>query len=97
MARQADRDADLAGPKLRARLVLSTQYHSYVKNLAMAVIGKLEGHLDTLWPGGFVHFFAVRSICSLLFQAGFENIAVGRAGRIPPLVKTTVLSCTMPR
>jgi len=78
-------------------LVLSTPYHSYVKNLAMAVTGKLEGHLDTLWPGGFVHFFTIRSVSGLLREAGFENIAVGRAGRIPPLAKTMVLSCTKPR
>lgn len=78
-------------------LVLTTPYHSYLKNLAMAVTGKLEAHLDTLWPGAFVHFFTARSITGLLGQAGFENIEVGRAGRIPPLAKTMVLSCTKPR
>jgi 2-polyprenyl-3-methyl-5-hydroxy-6-metoxy-1,4-benzoquinol methylase len=78
-------------------LVLSTPYHGYVKNLAMAVTGKLEGHLDTLWSGAFVHFFTIRSICGLLREAGFENIGVGRAGRIAPLAKTMVLSCTRSR
>lgn len=78
-------------------LVLSTPYHGYLKNLAMAVTGKLEGHLDTLWPGAFVHYFTIRSIDGLLRKAGFENITINRAGRIPPLAKTMVLSCTKPR
>jgi 2-polyprenyl-6-hydroxyphenyl methylase/3-demethylubiquinone-9 3-methyltransferase len=78
-------------------LVLSTPYHGYLKNLAMAVTGRLEGHLDTLWPGGFVHYFSMRSISRLLCEAGFENVTVGRAGRIPPLAKTMVVTCTKPR
>ena len=78
-------------------LVLSTPYHSYLKNLAMAITGKLEGHLDTLWPGAFVHFFSTRSISRLLHETGFENLTVGRAGRIPPLAKTMVVTCTKPR
>jgi 2-polyprenyl-6-hydroxyphenyl methylase/3-demethylubiquinone-9 3-methyltransferase len=61
------------------------------------VTGKLGGHRDTLWHGGFVHFFTIRSISELLRQAGFENITAGRAGRIPLLAKTMVLSCTKPR
>jgi 2-polyprenyl-6-hydroxyphenyl methylase/3-demethylubiquinone-9 3-methyltransferase len=78
-------------------LVLSTPYHSYIKDLAMAVTGKLEAHLNTLWSGGFVHFFTIRSIGGLLYEVGFENIGVRRAGRIPPLAKTMVLSCMKPR
>lgn len=74
-------------------LVLSTPYHGYLKNLVMAVTGKLETHLDTRWSGGFVHYFHVRSIRELLREAGYEGIAVYRAGRIPPLAKTMVVAC----
>jgi len=78
-------------------LILSTPYHSYAKNLAMAVTGKLAGHLDTLWPGAFVHFFTPHSISKLVHETGFENITIKRAGRFPLLAKTMVIACTKPR
>jgi 2-polyprenyl-3-methyl-5-hydroxy-6-metoxy-1,4-benzoquinol methylase len=78
-------------------LILATPYHGYVKNLAMALTGSLERHLDTTsWAGTYLHFFTPSSISKLLEQSGFFNISVMRAGRIPPLVKSMVLTCTRP-
>lgn len=77
-------------------LVLSTPYHGYLKNLAMAVTGKLESHLDTSWSGAYVHFFTPRSISKLVVQAGFRDIALARAGRIAPLAKAMILTCSKP-
>jgi 2-polyprenyl-3-methyl-5-hydroxy-6-metoxy-1,4-benzoquinol methylase len=34
--------------------VLSTPYHDYWKNLALAVTGKWDKHLTVLWQGGYV-------------------------------------------
>ena len=78
------------------RLVLTTPYHGYLKNLVLAVTGRLEGHLDTLWSGSYVHFFTVASITRLLAQAGFADIAVVRAGRVRYLAKSMVVTCTKP-
>jgi 2-polyprenyl-3-methyl-5-hydroxy-6-metoxy-1,4-benzoquinol methylase len=78
-------------------LILSTPYHGYLKNLILAMAGKLEKHLDTRWSGGFVHYFHIHAMKSLLSEAGFERITVYRAGRIPALAKTMVLSCNKPR
>lgn len=77
-------------------LVISTPYHSYLKNLAMAVTGSLEAHLDTLWSGAYVHFFTFKSISALLAEAGFEGIAMVRAGRIPIVAKSMILTCRKP-
>jgi len=74
--------------------VLSTPYHGYFKNLAMAVTGRLESHLDTSWSGAYVHFFTPRSISKLLVEAGFRDIAVMRAGRIAPVAKSMILTCS---
>lgn len=77
-------------------LVLSTPYHGYFKNLAMAVSGRLQNHLDTSWPGAYVHFFTVESVTALLKAAGFTDIATTRAGRIAPLANSIVLTCRRP-
>jgi len=80
--------------RLGGTLVLSTPYHGYFKNLAMAVTGRLESHLDTSWSGAYVHFFTPRSISKLLVEAGFRDIAVMRAGRIAPVAKSMILTCS---
>jgi 2-polyprenyl-3-methyl-5-hydroxy-6-metoxy-1,4-benzoquinol methylase len=77
-------------------LILATPYHGYAKNLAMALTGSLERHLDTSWSGASVHFFSPSSISKLLEQAGFRNITLTRAGRIAPLAKSMILTCSKP-
>ena len=76
--------------------ILSTPYHGYWKNLAMAVTGKLEGHLDTSWEGAYVHYFHSTSIARLVEEAGFRNISITRAGRIPQLAKSMIVTCSKP-
>ena len=54
--------------------VLSTPYHGYWKNLALAVAGKWDGHLTALWDGGHVKFFSIHTLGELLPEAGFDDI-----------------------
>jgi len=35
-------------------LILSTPYHGYLKNLALALTGKLDKHFTVLWDGGHI-------------------------------------------
>jgi SAM-dependent methyltransferase len=85
-------------------LILATPYHGYLKNLVMAVTGSLDRHLTTLSPGrlptlspgGYVHFFSIATITEFLRKIGFEEIAVFRAGRIPPLAKSMIVTALKP-
>lgn len=77
-------------------LILSTPYHGYWKNLAMAATGRLASHLDTQWGGAYVHFFDIATITRLLAKAKFCDIRVARVGRIPPLARSIVLTCSKP-
>ena len=70
--------------------VLSTPYHGYWKNLALAVAGKWDKHLTALWQGGHVKFFSVNTLEALLAEAGFKDIRFIRVGRIPPLAKSMI-------
>jgi 2-polyprenyl-3-methyl-5-hydroxy-6-metoxy-1,4-benzoquinol methylase len=70
--------------------ILSTPYHGYWKNLALAVAGKWDDHLTVLWEGGHIKFFSKRTLGMLLAESGFNYIRFIRVGRIPPLAKSMI-------
>src|SRR6266849_2758164 len=70
--------------------ILSTPYHGYLKNLALAVTGKLDDHFGPLWDHGHIKFWSVKTLSALLKEEGFKNLEFHRAGRIPPLAKSMI-------
>lgn len=78
------------------RFVLSTPYHGYLKNLAIAVLGRADQHFDPLWDYGHVKFFSVRTLAGLLWEAGFADLEYTGAGRVPYLWKSMVFSARKP-
>lgn len=70
--------------------ILSTPYHGYVKNVALAATGRLDAHFTALWDGGHIKFFSIATLRALLREAGFEDPRFVRVGRIPPLAKSMV-------
>jgi len=70
--------------------IISTPYHGYVKNLALALTGKLDFHFTALWDGGHIKFWSMKTLRSLLEEAGFTEIEFIRVGRIPPLAKSMI-------
>lgn len=77
-------------------LVLSTPYHGYLKNLALAASGKLDGHFTALWDGGHIKFWSRRTLSTLLEEAGFEVEHFEGAGRLPWLWMSMVLVARRP-
>lgn len=43
--------------KPNGRLILTTPYHGYAKNLLLAFSGKMDKHFHVLWDGGHIKFF----------------------------------------
>jgi 2-polyprenyl-6-hydroxyphenyl methylase/3-demethylubiquinone-9 3-methyltransferase len=70
--------------------ILSTPYHGYWKNLALAVAGKWDEHLTVLWDGGHIKFFSIETLRTLLMEGGFREIRFIRVGRIPILAKSMI-------
>jgi 2-polyprenyl-3-methyl-5-hydroxy-6-metoxy-1,4-benzoquinol methylase len=77
-------------------LVLSTPYHGWLKNVALAASGKLDRHLDCLREGGHIKFFSRETMETLLTDSGFENIRFAGAGRMPMMWKSMVLAANRP-
>lgn len=70
------------------RLILSTPYHGYLKNLTLALTGKLDSHFTVLWDGGHIKFFSYKTLRKMLEEGGFKPFRFGGAGRLPYLWKS---------
>lgn len=70
--------------------VVSTPYHGYWKNLALALAGKFDDHFSALWDGGHVKFWSVKTLGVLLKEVGFCEVEFLRVGRIAPLAKSMI-------
>ena len=70
--------------------VISTPYHGYVKNLTLALTGKLDAHFTALWDHGHIKFFSMKTLRTLLAEAGFRHVSFLRVGRVPPLAKSMI-------
>lgn len=77
-------------------LLLTTPYHGYLKNLALAVTGAMDTHFTALWDGGHIKFWSRRTLTSLLNEAGFRVVRFDGAGRLPYLWKSMVLTAWKP-
>jgi len=70
--------------------IISTPFHGYFKNLALAVTGKWDTHFNVLSQCGHIKFWSVKTLSRLLIEAGFRSIHLRRVGRIPPLAKSMI-------
>lgn len=69
-------------------MIISTPYHGYLKNLALAVTGKMDSHFTVLWDGGHIKFWSVKTLTKLLEEFGFEVVEFRGSGRLPYLWKS---------
>lgn len=76
--------------------IVSTPYHGYWKNLAMALTGKMDEHFTALWDHGHIKFWSIETLGELLREAGFVDIRFERVGRIPVLGKSMIAIARKP-
>jgi len=73
-------------------VIISTPYHGYLKNLAMALTGKMDKHFTVLWDGGHIKFWSARTLSALLNEFGFKVTQFRGSGRLPFLWKSMFIS-----
>jgi 2-polyprenyl-6-hydroxyphenyl methylase/3-demethylubiquinone-9 3-methyltransferase len=78
------------------RLIITTPYHGYFKNLSLAVLGKLDDHFHALWDYGHIKFWSKRTLTALMEEAGFQIMGISGSGRLPYLWKSMVMECRKP-
>jgi 2-polyprenyl-3-methyl-5-hydroxy-6-metoxy-1,4-benzoquinol methylase len=78
------------------RLLLTTPYHGYLKNLLIAASGKCDSHYGPLWDGGHIKFWSRKTLSTALDETGFTNVRFHGAGRVPYLWKSMVMTARRP-
>jgi 2-polyprenyl-3-methyl-5-hydroxy-6-metoxy-1,4-benzoquinol methylase len=76
--------------------IISTPYHGYWKNLALALTGKLDSHFTALWECGHIKFWSIKTLTILLEEAGLKVREVIRVGRLPVLAKSMIAVAQRP-
>ena len=73
-------------------LIISTPYHGYLKNLILAITGKMDTHFTVLWDNGHIKFFSVKTLSKVLEIEKYTDIDFRFAGRFPYLWKSMLCS-----
>jgi 2-polyprenyl-3-methyl-5-hydroxy-6-metoxy-1,4-benzoquinol methylase len=71
-------------------LIITTPYHGYWKNLALAVMGKFDRHWHPLRDYGHVKFFSIPTLRRLFREEGFRVHGFVRVGRVPWLARSMI-------
>lgn len=85
---------DLLEP--RGTAIISTPYHGYFKNLALAMTGRMDAHFTALWDHGHIKFWSIRTLSILLREVGFAEVRFHRVGRFPALAKSMIAVARKP-
>jgi len=72
-------------------LILSTPYHGYLKNLVLAMAGKMDFHYHPLRVGGHIKFWSKNTISQLLSSCGYSVKNIQGAGRFPYFWKSMII------
>jgi len=76
--------------------IVSTPYHGYLKNLTIALAGKMDKHFTALWDHGHIKFWSIATLTILLERVGFTNVRFLRVGRVPALAKSMIAIAEKP-
>ena len=82
--------------KPRGHVLLGTPYHGYLKNLALAVSGRMDSHFSALHEGGHIKFFSVKTLSRLLTTHSFDDLSFSFYGRAPWLWKNMICHARKP-
>lgn len=77
-------------------LILSTPFHGYWKNLALALTNKFDDHWHPLRDFGHVKFFSRRTLSGLLQEQGFTIQEFARVGRVPVFACHMIVAARKP-
>jgi 2-polyprenyl-6-hydroxyphenyl methylase/3-demethylubiquinone-9 3-methyltransferase len=76
--------------------LITTPYHGYLKNLALALTGGMDRHFTALWDYGHIKFWSRRTLGVLLEETGFQNLEFLGIGRLPWLWKSMAFRAYKP-
>jgi 2-polyprenyl-3-methyl-5-hydroxy-6-metoxy-1,4-benzoquinol methylase len=72
-------------------LIVTTPYHGYFKNIALALLGKYDSHWHPLRDYGHVKFFSVSTLSQIYKEQGFVIEQIRRVGRVPCFARSMMM------
>lgn len=75
--------------------VATMPYHSYLKNLGIALSARFDERWHTLRDHGRLKFYSRRTALALLADCGLERLHFETIGRIPPIARSMLVAGTM--
>lgn len=72
-------------------VIVTTPYHGYIKNLVLALTGKLDAHFTALWDYGHIKFWSIRTLKQLFLEFNFTAHRVTFCGRFYPVSKSLLV------
>ena len=82
--------------KPSGHFIVSTPCHGYVKNVVLALSGKMDNHFTALWDGGHIKFWSRETLSGLLMEKGFTDLRFVGTGRVPYVWKSMILIVRKP-
>ncbi|HKI45257.1 MAG TPA: class I SAM-dependent methyltransferase [Balneolales bacterium] len=76
-------------------LIVSTPYHGYLKNIALALFNKFDDHWHPLRDFGHIKFFSRGTLTKCIEECGFQLRGFHRVGRIPALAKSMIATADL--
>lgn len=70
--------------------LISTPYHGYWKNLALAITGHFDRHFTALWDNGHIKFWSKKTLRHLFEESSLDVVDWKLVGRIPIFAKSMI-------
>ena len=75
----------------RGKLIVSTPYHGYAKNMALALFNKFDDHWHPLRDFGHIKFFSRNTLEQCVQECGFSVNSFHHVGRVSFLAKSMIV------
>lgn len=73
------------------KILISTPFHGYFKNLAISLLNKFDHHFDPLWLHGHIKFFSKKTLTKIIENSGFKIHNIHYSGRFYPFSKSIIM------
>ena len=74
----------------KTKIIISTPYHGFIKNLALLLTGRFDDHFSPLWEHGHIKFFSKLTLTKMLLRNNFKIIDILYSGRFYPISKSMI-------
>jgi 2-polyprenyl-3-methyl-5-hydroxy-6-metoxy-1,4-benzoquinol methylase len=73
------------------KIILSTPYYGYLRNLLLAIFNRWDHHLTPLWNNGHIKLFSKKTMMGLLSRNQFKMIEFHGVGNVSYLWRNMVV------